>query len=506
VRRAISKLRVNPVDAVAGISVAVVLVPQSLGYAQLAGMPAYRGLFAAAIPPLVAAPFASSPYLQPGPTAISALLTYGALSPLATVGSAHYVELGILLALLVGLIRIAVGLLRAGVLAYFVSQPLLVGFVPAAAILIIASQIPALVGLRSKGGSELGKALRSLAHPSGWSSEAIALAVVVAVLLLLSKKAHPLFPAVILVVAAAVLFGRLGGYDRPRVGAIHASFPTVTTSLPVSDLFHLLVPAVVIALLGFAEASSIARLYATQDRARWDADREFVSQGVANLGAGLFGGFPVGASFSRSALNRMAGAKTNMSAFVTGLCVLAFIPLGFVLGPLPQSALAAIVIVAVLPLLRFDGILEVARMSRPQLAVTLTAFLLTLALSPHVQWAILAAVALSVLIHLQWELRLVVDELVVDTELELIPRGVLWFGTARLLEDRFTDSLAAHPATTAIVLRLEGLGRIDLTGAFALRSLIDAARASGIAVTVRGAPPQATRVLGRVLGPDLGFA
>jgi SulP family sulfate permease len=343
-----------------------------------------------------------------------------------------------------------------------------------------------------------------LAHPTGWSSEAIAIAAVVAVLLLLSKRAHPLFPDVILVVAAAVLFGELGGYDRPRVGAIHATFPSLTTSIPLGELDHLIVPAVVIALLGFAEASSIARLYATQDRARWDADREFVSQGVANLGAGLFGGFPVGASFSRSALNRMAGAKTNMSAFVTGLCVLAFIPLGFVLGPLPQSALAAIVIVAVLPLLRFDGILEIARMSRPQLAVTLTAFVLTLALSPHLQWAILAAVAVSVLIHLQWELRLVVDELAVDTE--LIPRGVLWFGTARLLEDRFTGSLAAHPSTTAIVLRLEGLGRIDLTGAFALRSLIEAARASGIAVTVRGAPPQASRVLGRVLGPDLGYA
>jgi SulP family sulfate permease len=274
----------------------------------------------------------------------------------------------------------------------------------------------------------------------------------------------------------------------------------------MDDLPRLIVPALVIALLGFAEASSIARTYATLDRTRWDADREFVSQGVANLGAGAFGGFPVGASFTRSALNRMAGAKTNMSAFVTGLCVLAFIPLGFVLGPLPQSVLAAIVIVAVLPLIRLDGIVEVARMSRPQLAVTLTAFLLTLALSPHVQWAILVAVGLSVAIHLQWELRLGVDELVEGTQLELIPRGVLWFGTARLLEDKFTGSLAAHPATTAIVLRLDGLGRIDLTGAFALRSLINAARASGIAVTVRGAPPHASRVLGRVLGPDLGYA
>src|SRR5437870_6796786 len=128
------RIRVQRQDVLAGVSVAVVLVPQSLAYAQLAGFPAYRGLFAAAIPPLVAAPFASSPYLQPGPTAVSALLTYGALAPLAPLGSARYIELGLLLALLVGLIRVAVGVLGAGVLAYLMSRPLLVGFVPAAAI------------------------------------------------------------------------------------------------------------------------------------------------------------------------------------------------------------------------------------------------------------------------------------------------------------------------------------------------------------------------------------
>jgi MFS superfamily sulfate permease-like transporter len=142
-------------DVVAGLSVAVVLVPQSIAYAQLAGFPASRGLFAAAIPPLVAAPFASSPYLQPGPTAITALLTFSALTPLAEIGSAHYVELGLLLALLVGLIRVAVGVLRAGVLADLLSQPLLDGFVPAAAILIVCSQLPIAVGVDVHGRNNL---------------------------------------------------------------------------------------------------------------------------------------------------------------------------------------------------------------------------------------------------------------------------------------------------------------------------------------------------------------
>jgi sulfate permease, SulP family len=142
-------------DLVAGLSVALLLIPQSLAYAQLAGMPGYRGLFAAAIPPLVAAPIASSPYLQPGPTAVTALLTYSALSPLAPIGSAKYVELGLLLALMVGVIRIAVGLARAGVVAYLMSQPLLLGFVPAAAMIIVASQLPVALGVSTHGRNEL---------------------------------------------------------------------------------------------------------------------------------------------------------------------------------------------------------------------------------------------------------------------------------------------------------------------------------------------------------------
>jgi SulP family sulfate permease len=158
------RFRLEPHDVLAAVSVALVLVPQSLAYAQLAGFPAYRGLYAAAIPPLVAAPFASSPYLQPGPTAVSALLTYGALATLAPLGSTRYVELGLLLALLVGVIRIAVGLLRTGVLAYLISEPLMVGFVPAAAIPIVASQLPLALGVHARGTNELYRAGWSLEH------------------------------------------------------------------------------------------------------------------------------------------------------------------------------------------------------------------------------------------------------------------------------------------------------------------------------------------------------
>ena len=451
----------------AGISVAVVLVPQSLAYAQLAGFPAYRGLYAAAIPLVVAALFASSPYLQPGPTAITALLTYGALAPLAPLGSARYIELGLLLALLVGLIRVAVGLLRAGVLAYLMSQPLLVGFVPAAAILIVASQLPVALGVHAHGHNELYRAGWAVAHVGDWRVEGILVALLVSSVLLLGRRIHPLFPGVLLAVIAAILYSKFAGYGAAELGTVDAGLPPLTRSLPLSELPHLIVPAFVIALLGFAEASSIARTYAALDRKRWDANQEFNSQGVANLAAGLLGGFPVGASFSRSALNRLAGAKTNMSGLVTGLAVCAFLPFGFLLAPLPQSALAAIVIVAVVPLIRIDSIVEIGKLSRPQFAITLTAFVLTLTFAPHVEWGIIAAIGLSVAIHLWRELRLDFAASSRGDRLELIPEGVLWFGTARSLEDRFLELLARHRDARRLVVRLDRLGRIDLTGALA---------------------------------------
>jgi SulP family sulfate permease len=487
-------------DVLAGVSVAVVLVPQSLAYAQLAGFPAYRGLFAASIPPLVAAPFASSPYLQPGPTAVTALLTYGALTPLAPLGSARYIELGLLLALLVGMIRVAVGLLRAGVIAYLMSQPLLIGFVPGAAILIVASQLPIALGVHAVGHNELYRAALAVAHPAEWRIEAILIATAAAAAMLLGKRLHPLFPGVLLAAVAAVLYSKLTGYSGATLGNVHAGLPPLTRSLPFSSLPHLAVPAVVIALLGFAEASSIARTYAALERTRWDANREFVSQGVANLAASAFGGFPVGASFSRSALNRLAGARTNMSGLVTGLAVLAFLPFGFLLGPLPEAVLASAVIVAVVPLVRLDRIVEVARLSRPQFTITLTAFVLTIALAPHVEYGILAAIGVSIVIHLWRELRLDLVAAGGGDRLELIPEGVLWFGTVHSLEDRFVDLLAQHPDAHGLVLRLDRLGRIDFTGALALKSLIEDARGAGLDVEIEGSPAHAARILHRVLG------
>ncbi len=482
--------RPAPGDLLAGLSVALVLVPQSLAYAQLAGMPAYRGLYAAALPPLVAAFFASSPYLQTGPVALTALLTFGALSELAPPGSDEYVSLGILLALVVGAARLAVGLLGAGVIAYLVSQPMLLGFVPAAAILIVASQIPTALGASPPGDGIFAEAGWTLAHPASWETASLVLSIGVVVLVLGGRRVHRLFPSVLLAVMVGVAYSQAAEYDGPTVGSIPHGFPPFSLDMPWGELPSLVLPGIVIALVGFVEPSSIARTYAALERKSWDANQEFVSQGAANVAAAVSGGFPVGGSFSRSALNRAAGARTRTSGAVTGLAVLAFLPLASALSSLPLAVLSAIVIAAVAPLVRLRPLLHLARLSRPQFLVAGATFALTLLLAPHVEEAVLIGVGLAVAVHLWRELSLEVPSWTEGDTLHLRPSGVLWFGTAPRLEDTFLALVGGHAEVKRLVVHLDRLGRIDMTGALAFRALLQQVREAGLAVELVDVRPR----------------
>jgi sulfate permease, SulP family len=486
-------------DVLAGVSVALVLIPQSLAYAQLAGMPAYRGLYAAALPPIAAAVFASSPYLQTGPVALTSLLAFGALSALATPGSDEYVELGILLALVVGVVRLAVGLLKAGAIAYLISQPLLLGFVPASAILIIASQLPSALGSSPEGDGILQGAAWTLLHPGSWVASSVLLCAVVLALMLGGRFVHKLFPSVPLAVAVGLVVSALFGYQGPTVGPIVEGLPPFSVDLPWGDVPSLLVAGVVIALIGFIEPSSIARTFAAEERQPWNANREFLGQGAANIAAGVSGGFPVGGSFSRSALNRTAGAQTRWSGAMTGASVLLFLPFAGFLSSLPTAVLAAIVIGAVASLVRPLPALRLARFSRPQFAVAGTTFVLTLVLAPRVERAVVIGVALAVATHLWRELSLEIQSWTVAETLHLRPRGVLWFGSASRMEDAFLGLLGQHRSAQRLAIHLDGVGRIDTTAALALRSLIGDARKAGLTVELTSVRPRWTRLVDGVI-------
>jgi SulP family sulfate permease len=489
-------------DSVAGLTVALILVPQSLAYAQLAGLPPERGLYAAALAPIAAAFAASSPYLQTGPTAITSLFVLGTLSGLAPIGGSEYVALAALLAILVGGWRMLLGMIKGGTLAYLMSQPVLLGFTAGATVLIVASQVPAVVGVGSSSSNLLVSGWDALRGLPSWNLAAIAFAGAAALIIVLGKRMSPLIPGILIATVGAIVVSVLIGYDGPTVGRLPTGLPVLSLDLPWAHLPSLLLPALVIALIGFAEPAAIARQYATAERHHWDPNREMVSQGLANVAAGLGGGYAVGGSFSRTALNRLAGARTRVSGALTGLLVLAFLPVAGLLEKLPTAVLGAAVIAAVLPLLNFGTAREVWAYSRPQAAVAAATLLLCLVLAPRIDRAVLIGIGLAIAVHLWRELHVDVPTWTEGETLHLRPSGVLYFASAPPIEEILTRSLAEHPDASRLVLHCDRLGRIDLTGALALQAVLRDAQTAGLTVELADVTPQTRRLVTRVL-PDL---
>ncbi len=485
-------------DVVAGATVALVLIPQSLAYAELAGVPAERGLHVAAVATLAASPFVSSPYLQTGPSAITALLSFAAVSSVTDASGATFVGLSALLALVVGAVRLGVGLLRLGAIAYLMSQAVLAGFLPAAAILIVSTQLPGGLGVPGGEGNALKQAALALAHPSQWRPEAVGIFAVTLLVMLGGRRLSPLLPTVLAVVAAAIVYSAVTGYEGAVVGEVTGGLPSLSVDLPWRSLSQLLLPGVVIALVGFAEPSAVARSYAAMDRQVWDASQEFVGQGAANLAAGLVGGFPAGGSLSRTALNRRAGARSRWSGMVTGLVVLAFLPFVGILSDLPMACLSAVVVGAVARLIRLKPLVGLAQISPLQFMVAAATFGFALALSPALLPALVVGVILAVAVHLAREASLTVSTWLEGSVLHLRPEGVLYFGSAPTLESSFLENLRDNPHVERLVLHLDSLGRIDLTGATVLQAVIADARGAGLEADLIDVPAHAARIIARV--------
>lgn len=485
-------------DVLAGVSVAVLLIPQALAYARLAGMPPHIGLYAAALPPLAAAFFASSPFLQTGPVALTSLLTFGALSTLAPPGSPEYVALGGLLALVVGLTRVVIGFFKAGDVAFLMSEPVLRGFTLGAAILIVASQLPGALGVPETGGV-MGSAIHAVTHTELWEPWAMGLTALTLVLVLGGQTLHPLLPGVPLAAAAGLAATVAFGYPGEVVGEVPAGLPPITLDLPWRELPTVVLAGVVIALVGFAEAASIARIHATRERQHWDPDRDFVSQGVANVAAAFTGGFPVGGSFSRSNLNHLVGATTRWSGAVTGVVVLAFLPFAGLLAPLPTPVLSAIVLAAVANLLRVRPLLTLWRISRPQFAVATLTLSLTVLLAPRIEQAVVLGVLFAIGVHLWREFQVQLEYEADDVTLHLHPRGVLWFGSAEVLKAAALDLVADHPDAVHVKLHMDRLGRVDLTAALVLEGLIEDLEEVGMDVAVVDVHPKTARALRGVM-------
>lgn len=481
----------------AALTVALVLIPQSLAYAELAGMPVVTGLYTAVAATLGAGLIGSSRYLQTGPVALTSLLTLGALSSLSDAGSDVYVGHAALLAIVVGIVRVLLGLLRWGFVAYLMSQPVVAAFTVAASLLILASQVPALLDQPSESASPVVAAGRALSDPQDWHPPAVLIGLAMVAIILLGRRWSARFPGALLGGVGALLLSVAGLVSVTEVGAVPSGVPPLQLDLPWGDLPQLLLPGAVIALVGFAEAASISRRYATEDREAWDPDREFVGQGLANVAAGAFGGYPAGGSFSRSSLNRLSGAQTRWSGLLTGVVVLLFMPFASILSELPKAALAGLVVASVIPLLQIEPFRLAWRLSRPQFLVSVVTFVATLAFAPRVERGVLVGVGLSLAVHLWRELDIQLETWREGPVLHLRPRGVLYFGSAPALETEVGRLVT--PDVTQVALHLERVGRVDATGALVLQSFVEDLRGAGTQVQVLGASPQAARLLDVVL-------
>lgn len=485
--------RIARSDVLAGVSVALILIPQSMAYAELAGLPPHHGLYAATFPLIAAAFLASSPYLQTGPVALTGLLTFGALVPLAPVGTAEYAALAALLALVVGVARILVGMLKAGWVVYLMSHSMMTGFLSAAAILILASQLPGALGSPAPvDEGVLQRAWFAVSHPDSWQWAAVGLSVFTVATVMGAASIHPLVPGVLIAAGFGLIFSAVTGYDGATVGTIPSGLlPPISFDLPWSRLPSLLIPGVVISVIGFAEGVSISRVFASEERQHWDADKEFKSKGLANIVAAFSAGLPVGGSLSRTSVNRMAGAKSRWSGLITGVTVLCFLPVAPVMSALPRAVLSGMVIAAIWTVIKPREVLGLWTLSRPQALIGWTTFVATLALSPHVDRAVLIGIAMSAAVHLWRELTPHMTAVREGDTLVVEPSGVLWFASAPAMEDLLFDRLADEPDVEKVIIRCTGLGRIDLTGAYVFHETLEHAERAGLKMTIEDVPDHA---------------
>ncbi len=665
-------------DLVAGVTVALVLVPQSMAYAQLAGLPAYYGLYAAFLPPMIANLFGSSRQLATGPVAVVSLMTATALEPIATAGSQSFVAYAILLALLVGIFQLLLGVLRLGLVVNFLSHPVVNGFTNAAALIIATSQLSKIFGVQvEKAPHHYETVIRVVESALHWTHlPTLAMAVLAFAIMYGLRRYNPRLPNVLAAVLVTTLLSWIVGYERnatvsaDRLGDHVAEqvegfntavvqqrrleelrsegnqvFATIETSTVTfcqrchpprdvagfqaqtaaggegmtqrtlalhqmaglldrhlgdvkgdverrrtelrelafrradtdgGDVFYplgqvpsgvetdgrrwrlkvgsqpldpeslvlmgggavvgtiprglpapkaprfdatiipkLIAAAMIISILGFMEAISIAKAMAAKTRQRLDPNQELIGQGLANIVGCCFQSYAVSGSFSRSAVNLQAGARTGMSNVFSSLVVvivLLFLSPG--LYHLPQAVLAAIIMMAVVGLLNVSGFVHAWRTKPFDGIVSVITFVGTLALAPHLEWGILAGVVLSLGGYLYRTMRPHVVRLVPveDGTLRDAARhhlgschyisvigfdGPLNFASTSYLEDEILNRVAEQPKLRYLLISGHGVTEVDASGEETLRGLIDRLRATGTQVLFAGLSDDVLDVLKR---------
>lgn len=640
------------IDAISGLTVALVLIPQSMAYAQLAGLPPYYGLYAAFLPPMIAALFGSSRQLATGPVAVVSLMTSVSLAPLASAGSEEYIAYAILLALMVGVFQFSLGILRLGLVVNFLSHPVVNGFTNAVAIVIATSQLSKIFGVHVDSGEHhydtVINVLESAAHYTHWPT--VFMAVLALAIMFGLKRLSPRAPGVLVAVTITILLSwalefehntkaslseiqspevhdlirdyndtmnvipglaeqrtdlnqkleqakkderririldlehdlnvvniqiqRLehrgmkfrselrdllfAGVEQPDGELIFyrqqqvpqgaetddrtwrisvANNPLDTDSLPMVGggevvgnipqglpslsvppidfgvIMQLLPFAVIISILGFMEAISIAKAMAAKTGQQLDPNQELIGQGLGNILGSIGKSYPTSGSFSRSALNLQAGARSGLSNVFTSLMVvvvlLFFTPL---LYHLPQAVLAAAIMMAVIGLINVSGFIHAWRAKWYDGAISIVAFTATLAYAPHLEKGIVLGVLLSLLVFLYKSMRPKVASLSMGEDdclkdalhhglrqcenMDIVRfEGPLFFANASYLEEQINQRIQTKKKMRHILLVCNGISDIDASGEEALSLIIDRVRSAGMDISLSGVNESVMTVL-----------
>ena len=481
-------------DIIAGISVALLLVPQSMAFAQLADLPAYYGLYAAFIPPAIAALFGSSRQLSAGPVATASLITATTLQSLAIPGTQAYFTYAIALALIIGIIRLIIGFCKLGIVTNFLSFPVIAGFTNAVAIIIFCSQLPNAFGVEVTRSDYYVKTIwnsitQILTNFNLFTTLMFALALVI---LIVAHKFSKKMPAIIFSVVVTTLIAWKFGYSGQIVGTIPSGIPSF--KIPTFD-FHalptLLVGAITITLVGLMEVVSIAKTIASKTHQYIDVNQEIIGQGMASFLGSFFQSYPVSSSFSRSAVNFKSGARSGFASVIASLMVcLTLLFLTPLFYYLPKATLAAAVMISILAFINFKPFVDTWKVNKYDSIVCITTFIITLAFAPRLYIPILTGVILSLVFYFyrtfkNGNFKTNISTLDINSDdSDFIPiirlDSHLYFMNCAKFEDKVLKLIVSKPEIDSIIFDLSDIDYIDSSGTHAMEIIVDRLVDSGI--------------------------
>jgi SulP family sulfate permease len=496
-------------DLSAGLTVGVMLIPQGMAYALIAGLPPIYGLYASLVPLVIYALFGTSRQLAVGPVAMVSLLVAAAVGPIAGGDTQLYIGLALLLSLMVGLLQFGLGLARFGFLVNFLSHPVLAGFTSAAALIIGLSQLKHLLGISIERSHYIHEILWTAVQKAGAVDPMTLVLGLGSIALLVGlrwwKKSFPgALAAVVLTTLATWGFG-LHEMGVAIVGSVPSGLPAPTVPpMDAGAVGDLIPSALAIGLVGFMESIAVAKVYAARHRYEVDANKELVGLGLANVAGAFFSAYPTTGGFSRTAVNDQSGARTNLAAiFSAGIIALTLLFLTPLFYFLPKAVLAAIVMVAVFGLIEWEEVVHLWHVDRTDLALMGVTFTATLGLG--IEQGILTGVIVSLIavIYQTSQPHTAIMGRLPDTStyrnLRRNPEALtkshvvvvrmdanLYFANASAFKDLVLEADVKSPALQTIVIDMYPVNRIDSTGVEALEEVIETCRRHGVTVLLAG--------------------